>query len=269
MWIDSHCHLDCLQGDLEPYLERAAAAGVEQMLTIGTDLPSSRRAVDLAARYPQVRAVVGIHPTEAQTFTDRIARAIEDLAGAGEVVAVGEVGLDYHWDRATPRAQEAALRAQIDIARRVGKPLVLHVREAMDQVLALLTQVAAPAGTVFHCFSGNPAQAAAALALGGYISFAGNLSYKSAGTLRESARGVPLDRLLVETDSPYLAPVPFRGKSNEPAWVAHVGAALAAALDRPEQEIARATSRNAARIFRLNDQASGFSSNPKEQELMQ
>lgn len=251
MWTDTHCHLDSLEGDLGPYLDRAAAAGVTRLVTIGTDLANSTRAVELATQYPQVRAVVGIHPTEATGFGPEAATRIEELGTHPRVVAIGEIGLDYHWDYSTPADQDVAFRAQINIAKRLSKPLVLHIRDAMPEVLALLQEVGPPEGLVFHCFSGDAAQAATALGLGGYISFAGNVTYKSAEPLREAARSVPLDRLLVETDSPYLAPVPFRGKKNEPAYVAHVGAALAGTLGIPSEELAGLTTANASRVFGL------------------
>lgn len=251
MWTDTHCHLDSLVGDLGPYLERAAAAGVTRLVTIGTDLQNSARALELAVEYPQVWAVVGIHPTEATGFGPETAARIEKLGGHPRVVAIGEVGLDYHWDYSTPADQDGAFRAQIDVAKRLGNPVVLHVRDAMPEVLALLQEVGPPQGLVFHCFSGDAAQAVCAVSLGGYISFAGNVTYKNAEPLREAARSVPLDRLLVETDSPYLAPVPFRGRKNEPAYVAHVGAALAATLGIPPEDLAAATTANAARVFGL------------------
>lgn len=250
MWTDTHCHLDSLEGDLGPYFERAAAGGVTRLVTVGTDLQGGARAVELATQYPQVWAVVGIHPTEATGFSPETAARIEELGAHEKVVAIGEVGLDYHWDYSTPADQDVAFRAQINIAKRLSKPLVLHIRDAMPQVLALLQEVGPPEGLVFHCFSGDTVQAATALDLGGYLSFAGNVTYKSAESLREAARSVPLDRLLVETDSPYLAPVPFRGKKNEPAYVAHVGAALAATLGIPPKELAAATTANANAVFR-------------------
>lgn len=251
MWVDSHCHLDHLEGELGPYLERAAGAGVTRLVTIGTNLESSRRAVELACAHSGVWAVVGVHPTEVKGFSDSVVGAVEKLAGHDRVLAIGEVGLDYHWDTTTPQEQDVAFRAQIDVAKRLGKPLVLHIREAMEQTLSLLTEVGPPRGLVFHCFSGTGDQAARALDLGGVISFAGNVSYKNAEGLREAVRSVPIDRLLVETDSPYLTPIPFRGKKNEPAYIAHVGAAVALALGRPVEEVAAATTATAARVFGL------------------
>ncbi|HEX2177968.1 MAG TPA: TatD family hydrolase, partial [Actinomycetota bacterium] len=249
---DSHCHLDSLEGDLDEALQRAASAGVGTMITIGTDLPSSREAVRIASAHPEVYATVGIHPYDAEDFDEVVGAEIELLAGDPRVVAVGEVGLDFYRDHSSPAAQHRAFKAQIALAKRLGKPMVLHIREAFPQVIAQLEEAGPPETLIFHCFSGGAAEAEVAVGMGGFVSFAGNVSYKTAETLREAARVVPLDRLLVETDSPYLSPVPHRGKPNEPRNVADVGAALAAATGRPVEEIAEATTGNARRAFRLN-----------------
>lgn len=251
MWIDSHCHLDSLEGDLKPALERAAAAGVSALITIGTDLPSSREAVKLASQHDVVFATVGIHPYDAEDFDGPTGAEIEQLAAADRVVAIGEVGLDFYRDLATPQAQHLAFKAQIELAKRLDKPVVLHIRDAFPQVVAQLTEAGPPETLIFHCFGGGAPEARQAVDMGGYVSFAGNVSYKTAENLREAARVVPLDRLLVETDSPYLAPVPHRGKPNEPRNVADVGAAVAAATSRTAEEIAEATTANARRAFRL------------------
>jgi TatD DNase family protein len=252
IWIDSHCHLDSLEGDLDEALQRAASAGVGTMITIGTDLPSSREAVRIASEHPEVYATVGIHPYDAEDFDEVVGAEIELLAGDPRVVAVGEVGLDFYRDHSSPEAQQRAFEAQIALAKRLDKPMVLHIREAFPQVIAQLEEASPPGTLIFHCFSGGAAEAEVAVGMGGFVSFAGNVSYKTAETLREAARVVPLDRLLVETDSPYLSPVPHRGKPNEPRNVADVGAALAAATGRPVEEIAEATAGNARKAFRLN-----------------
>lgn len=252
IWIDSHCHLDSLEGDLDEALQRAASAGVGTMITIGTDLPSSREAVRIASAHRGVYATVGIHPYDAEDFDEVVGAEIELLAGDPRVVAVGEVGLDFYRDHSSPEAQQRAFQAQIALAKRLDKPMVLHIREAFPQVIAQLEEAGPPETLIFHCFAGGAAEAEVAVAMGGFVSFAGNVSYKTAGTLREAARVVPLDRLLVETDSPYLSPVPHRGKPNEPRNVADVGAALAAATGRPVEEIAEATAGNARKAFRLN-----------------
>ncbi|MEX2551505.1 MAG: TatD family hydrolase [Actinomycetota bacterium] len=250
-WVDTHCHLDSLNGDLAAFLERAWNAGVEHLVTIGTDPESSRTAIGLAERHDRVWAAVGVHPHDAENFNGDAADAIEEMAGHDRVVAVGEVGMDFYRDYAGAEAQDRTFRAQIQVAKRVNKPMVMHIRDAFDEVLAVLGEVGPPERLIFHCFSGNVANARQALRLGGYVSFAGNVSYRNAEPLRDAARAVPLDRLLVETDSPYLAPHPHRGKPNEPSYVPKVGAALAAALGQPVEEVAEATSANARRVFAL------------------
>ena len=251
-WIDTHCHLDSLEGDLDQSLRRAAEAGVEAMITIGTDLPTSHDAVRLAAELDGVYATVGIHPYDAEDFDERTGAEIEALAQKSRVVAIGEVGLDFYRDHASRDAQQRTFAAQIELAKRLGKPLVMHIRDAFWEVVDQLGEVGPPSTLIFHCFSGGAREAVEAVGIGGYVSFAGNISYKSAESLREAARIVPLDRLLVETDSPYLSPVPHRGKPNEPRNVADVGAAVAAATSRSLEEIARATTANARTAFGLD-----------------
>jgi TatD DNase family protein len=253
-WVDSHCHLDSLDdaGVLEGAVERARAAGVAGMVTVGTDLETSRRCVELAGSTPGVWATVGVHPYDAKGFGPAELAEVVRLAGAPKVVAIGEVGLDYHRDHSSRDDQHRAFRAQIRAAKDLGKALVLHVRDALDDAFGVLAEEGPPERLVYHCFSGGAEVARRAVELGGHGSFAGKVSYRSAGMLREAARAVPLERLLVETDSPYLAPVPHRGKPNEPAFVVAVGAALASASGRPVDEIGQATASNAGTVFRLN-----------------
>lgn len=252
IWVDSHCHLDSLETPLPGALQRAGEAGVAAMVTIGTDLPSSKEAIRLASQHPQVYATVGIHPHDAEDFDEVVGAEIERLAAAPKVVAIGEVGLDFYREHAGPAAQHRAFAAHIALAKRLNLPMVMHIREAFDQVVEQLDEAGAPSQLIFHCFSGGAPEARRAVEMGGYVSFAGNVSYKNAENLREAAREIPLDRLLVETDSPYLSPIPHRGKPNEPRNVADVGAALAAALGRPVEEIAEATTANARRVFGLS-----------------
>jgi TatD DNase family protein len=251
IWVDSHCHLDSLEGNLAGALNRATEAGVTTMVTIGTDLPSSREAVRLASEHPGVYATVGIHPYDAEDFDEVVGSEIESLATEPRVVAIGEVGLDFYREHASPESQHRAFAAQIELARRLDLPMVMHIREAFPQVIEQLDQAGAPGTLIFHCFSGGAPEARIAVEMGGYVSFAGNVSYKNAETLREAARAVPLDRLMVETDSPYLSPMPHRGKPNEPRNVADVGAAVAAALGLSVEEIAGATTANAMQAFRI------------------
>jgi TatD DNase family protein len=250
-WIDSHCHLDALGEDLPDVLARAAEAGVEAMVTVGCDLESSASSVALASRHAEVWATVGIHPHEAAGYGERELAELCSLAERDKVAAIGEIGLDYYRDLSPRDAQRSAFRSQLEVAKRLGLPVVLHVRDAHDDVFAILDEVGPPEGLVFHCFSGGPEEVRAALDRGGCISFAGNVSFKKAESLREAASLVPLHRLLVETDSPYLAPVPHRGKRNEPAFVTFVGSALAEACGRNVDEISQATAATARRVFRL------------------
>ena len=254
-WIDAHCHLDDVgRGDpaaVASAVERARAAGVETMVTIGTDLATSRAAVAIAGSRDEVWAAVGVHPHEASAMDGATLSDIADLAEHPKVVAIGEIGLDYFRDLSPRDLQRGAFREQLALAAALGMAVVIHMRDAHDDVFAILAEAGPPERLVFHCFSGGPEDARRGLDLGGYISFAGNVSYRSAGVLRDAAAAVPPDRLLVETDSPYLAPMPHRGKPNEPALLPAVGAAIAAAVGRPVEEIAAATAANAKRVFGL------------------
>jgi TatD DNase family protein len=248
-WVDSHCHLQSVSGDPGDVLARARDAGVEWVVCVGTDLATSREGVALARAYPQqVRATVGLHPHEASRLDDEW-DALVDLVDAPEVVAVGECGFDLYYEHSPRAAQEAAFRAQIRLAHERDLTLVIHSRDAWDDTFRVLGDERPPRRTVFHCFTGGPHEAHVALGLGAALSFSGIVSFPSAGDLRDAAAATPVERLLVETDAPYLAPVPHRGRENEPAFVAAVGAALAAARDEPAERVAGVTSANAARLF--------------------
>jgi TatD DNase family protein len=255
--IDTHAHLDDerFAADLPAVLERAAAAGVTHTLTIGIDLPTSRAAVELAGRFPQLRAVVGIQPNHVAeagpTDWDEVVKLAETAAN---VVAVGESGLDRYWDRAPFPVQEDYFARHLALARRLGKPIVIHCREAEQDVVRVLREEFAahgPVRGVMHSFSGDTAVALECMQLGLHISFAGMVTYKNAENLRQVAAEVPLDRLLVETDSPYLAPVPVRGKRNEPAFVRHTAECVAKARGVSADEVCAATTRNARELFGL------------------
>ncbi len=217
-------------------------------MCVGTDLASSREAVGLAARHPDVRATVGLHPHDASRLDDEW-EALEALAARPEVVGVGEAGFDLHYNHSPLDAQDAAFRAQIRLAGRAGKALVIHTREAWDDTFAVLDAEGLPGRTVFHCFTGGPAEAERALGLGAYLSFSGIVTFRNAEDLRAAAAVTPMDRMLVETDSPYLAPVPHRGRENEPAYVGLVVAGLAAATGRAVEEVAAATTATARAVF--------------------
>ncbi len=259
MLIDSHTHLDDARydADREQMLARARDAGVETLITIGCDLATSQAAVGLADRYPSVYATVGVHPHEAQHVGDTWYVELQRLGRHPRVVAYGEIGLDYHYNHSPPHLQRARFREQIGVARELRLPLVIHTREAQqDTVTILKEERARDVGGVFHCFSGDAWLAKEALALGFFLSFSGVVTFRNADMLRDIITWVPLDRILVETDCPYLTPVPHRGKRNEPAYVRHVAETVAAAKsqERPItiEEISRITSDNARKLFRID-----------------
>ncbi len=248
VWIDSHCHLQSISGGADAAIERARAAGVVAMVCVGTDLETSREAVELAARHPDVHATVGLHPHDASRFADEWVE-LAALASRENVVAVGEAGFDYHYRHSPADAQEHAFRAQIRLARELDRALVIHSREAWEPTFTVLEEEGTPAGTVFHCFTGGPGEARRALDLGASLSFSGIVSFPNAHDVRAAAAETPLERLLVETDAPYLAPAPHRGRENEPALVVAVGHALAGVVARPVEEVATATAAVAERAF--------------------
>jgi TatD DNase family protein len=251
-WVDSHCHLgwEGAEDDPDTTVEQARQAGVEALVCVGTDLASSRRAVEFADRHPEVRATVGLHPHDASRLGeewDALVALARDRADV--VVGIGEGGFDFYYEHSDRGAQEAAFRAQVDLARDLDRALVVHSRDAWDDTFRVLTDAGVPPRTVFHCFTGGPDEARRALDLGAYVSFSGIVSFKNADDVRAAAAVVPLDRMLVETDAPYLAPVPHRGRPNRPAWVVDVGTALATAVGRPVEEVAAATRRNTRAVF--------------------
>lgn len=254
--IDSHAHVDGpeFDGDRDEVLARARAAGVRRMIVIGAvgEPDSAERAVALAERDPDVFATVATHPHDAGRMTDDWWAVHERLASHPRVVAIGETGLDFYYDHSDRAAQAAAFRRFVALARTVDKPVVCHVRDAHPEALAILTETgAADLGVIIHCFTGTPEDAAAYVALGCYVSFSGIVTYKNAQPIRDAVGRVPLDRLLVETDCPYLAPVPKRGQRNEPAFVTHTAAVVAAAAGIDFATLAAITVANTSRIFRL------------------
>jgi TatD DNase family protein len=247
--VDSHCHLEMID-DPAAAVAVARAAGVAQLVTIGIDLASSRQAIGLAAGTPGVYATVGLHPHEAHLMDDAYLAELEELATRPRVVAIGEAGLDFYRDLSPREDQRRAFSAQIALARRAGLPLVVHVREAGDEAMAQLAAEAGDLTVVMHCYS-LPEYVDECNERGYYASFAGNVTYKNAAGLREAAARVRADRLLVETDAPFLAPVPNRGNSNVPAWVAHTAALVAEVRGVPADELAALTTANARRVFGL------------------
>jgi TatD DNase family protein len=248
IWTDTHCHLDMIEDDPASVLERASRVGVRTVITIGTDIPSSRKAVELSSLHEGVWAVVGVHPHDASSLDDDAFAVIDRLSGDPKVVGIGEIGLDYYRDLSPRDDQREAFRMQLHLANRLSKTVVIHLRDAYEDVFSILSDET-PARLVFHCFSGGQVELSRALELGGYISFAGNVSYKKADEMRRAAADVPLEKLLVETDSPFLAPMRHRGKPNEPALVAKVGEFLAQLRGVDVKELAAITTANAGRVF--------------------
>ncbi|HEY2430418.1 MAG TPA: TatD family hydrolase [Acidimicrobiales bacterium] len=251
-WTDSHCHV-AYDGVGLDAVARAAASGVTRVVAIGTDVETSREAIAAARACRDqglaVWATVGLHPHDAAVGV----AGLDLLLDEPEVVAVGECGLDYHYEHSPRADQLTAFAAQVEMAEAAEQALVVHTREAWDDTFSVLDSVGVPERTVIHCFSGGPDEARRCLDRGAYLSFSGIVTFKNAGDVREAAALCPLDRLLVETDAPYLAPVPHRGKGNEPAWVALVGAAVAEVRGVDTEVVETATWANAAVVFRLED----------------
>jgi TatD DNase family protein len=253
MLVDSHCHLDFLakDGDLDQIVARARAAGVTRMVTICTKLSEFDRVKAIAARYDDVSCSVGVHPHEAEEEGQGAPDRLIELAADPLVVGIGETGLDFYYEHSPRAAQEASFRAHAQAARATGLPLIVHSRDADQETVRLREEYAEGAFTgVIHCFTAGHALAEAALELGFYISLAGVVTFKKAEALRETAAAVPLERLLVETDAPYLAPVPKRGKRNEPAFVVHTAERLAEIKGVAPEDLARITTENFHRLFR-------------------
>jgi TatD DNase family protein len=258
MLIDTHTHLDDARynDDREAIITRARDAGVEAFVTIGCDLTTSQAAVALAEQYPFVYASIGVHPHEVKHILDSWYGEFRRLAQRQKVVAYGEIGLDYHYNHSPPREQRQRFREQIQLARELNLPVIIHTREAQEDTITILKEEnASEVGGVFHCFSGDAWLAKDALDLGFYLSFSGILTFHNATMLREIAKTAPLDRLLIETDCPYLTPLPHRGKRNEPAYVSFVAQKLAEIhADAPGmsvETIGRITTQNAKRLFKI------------------
>ena len=253
MLVDHHCHLDSpdFAADLDGVVGRARSAGVGMIVTISTRIARLADTLKIAEAYPNVFCSVGTHPHEAHTELDVPVEEIVRLAQHPKIVAIGEAGLDYHYDKSPREAQAQGFRKQIAAAQATGLPLVIHAREADADVAAILEAEMArkPFSAVLHCFTSGPELARRALDLGLYISLSGVLTFKKSEALREIAAGVPLDRLLVETDAPYLAPGKFRGKRNEPAYVVETARELARVKGVAEAEIARVTTENFFRLY--------------------
>ena len=244
-WTDDHCHLP--EDGWEQVVADAHAAGVERLVDVGTDVESSRAALARGRMTDGVWATAGVHPHEARHGIEGLAELLVDPA----CVAVGECGFDFHYDHSPRDTQRSVFAAQVALAHEHDLALVIHTREAWEETFDVLDAEGVPDRTVFHCFSGGPDEAMACLGRGAHLSFSGIVSFPSADDLRAAAALCPLDRVLVETDSPYLAPIPHRGKRNQPAWVVDVGAALAEPMGVSVDQLATATWENAERVYRL------------------
>jgi TatD DNase family protein len=251
--IDSHCHLDFpdFAEEIEAVVARAGAAGVEQLITISTRVAHGARLVALAERFAQVYFTIGTHPHQAAEEAETDAAAIRAFAVHPKCVGIGEAGLDYHYNYAPRDVAAKVFRAQIGLARALDLPLVIHARDADDDVAAILVEEMGKGAfkAVLHCFTSSRALAQTGLALGLYVSFSGVLTFKNSQELRDIARDMPIDRLLVETDAPFLAPIPHRGKRNEPSFVTETARVLAQLKDIDHETIAAATRANTLRLF--------------------
>lgn len=250
--VDTHAHLDSGQfrDEIDGIITRAEENGVTTILTVGCDLASSRASIELAQRYENVWASVGIHPHDALTVNDETLAELKEMAGHARVVAIGEIGLDFFRDRSPRETQRSAFRAQLRLARDVGKPVIIHDRDAHEEIVAILREEGvSEVGGVMHCFSGDLAMAREAISMGLFISFAGPLTYPANHALRSVAAGLPIDVMLLETDCPYLSPQPWRGKRCEPGYVRTTAEELAGIKGLTLDDVARITSLNAFRLF--------------------
>ncbi|MCH4072187.1 TatD family hydrolase [Pseudoramibacter sp.] len=258
MFVDTHCHLDdpAFEEDLDAVIGRAREQGIAWILDPGTTVATSERAAALARQYDTVYAAVGIHPEDCADASAEDLDQIENLAQREKVLAIGEIGLDYHWDENPPKAQQKAIFArQLEMAGALGLPVIIHDRDAHGASVDLVKSSAfnPDAGGVFHCYSGSVETARILLDRGFYLGFDGPITFKNNKKSPEVVAFAPLDRLLIETDSPYMAPVPHRGKRNEPAFVADIAAKMAEIKNLPVEKIAEATTANAKRLFHLEE----------------
>jgi len=251
--VDSHCHLDDEQfaADRDAAIERARAAGIERMLAIGTGSgpPDLEAGIRLAGQHTFIFATVGVHPHDAAKATPETFERMAELTRHPKVLAIGEIGLDYHYDFSPPDLQRSVFATQLVLSAKAQKPIVIHTREAWDDTFAIIREHGLPNGGIMHCFTGGPGEAEQALKLGFHLSFGGILTFPKADDVRKSAVLTPENRLLVETDAPYLAPQPLRGKRNEPSFVTHTAAMLATLKGISNEELARTTTDNFFRLF--------------------
>lgn len=249
MIIDTHAHLEMIEG-VSQVIQRARDAGLEKIVAVSSDIESSKRTVEIASDSPMVFAAVGIHPHEASGATDESLMEIERLAKGQKVVGIGETGLDYHYMHSPREVQKDSFRKQIDIAKRLNLPLIVHVREAHEDTIQIIREENAwEVMGIIHCFTGNYEWAKRYIDEGFYISFSGIITFKNAEEIRDAARRIPIERMLIETDSPYLAPAPFRGRKNEPAYIKHVVEKIAEIRGVSAEKIEEETTNNAKNLF--------------------
>lgn len=254
MLIDTHAHLNSEKflDAIDETVARAHQAGIERIVVVGFDRETNRDAIKLADQYENIFAVVGWHPVDAIDFTEEDLQEIERLAGHEKVVAIGEMGLDYYWDKSPKEIQDEVFRKQIRLAKQLELPIVVHNRDATEDLMRILDEEgASEVGGIMHCFSGSVETAMKCIDMNFYISFAGPVTFKNAKQPKEVALNVPLDRILIETDCPYLAPHPHRGKQNEPAYVSLVAEEIATIKGLTYEEVAEATTDNAKRLLRM------------------
>ncbi|MGE1165120.1 TatD family hydrolase [Peribacillus simplex] len=255
MLFDTHVHVNAEQfnEDLDDVIERAKEAGVNNMVVVGFDQPTIIRAMELIETYDFMYAAVGWHPVDAIDMTEKDLQWIEELSNHPKVVAIGEMGLDYHWDKSPKDVQMEVFRKQIRLAKKVGLPIIIHNREATADIVNILKEEAASeVGGIMHCFSGSAETALECINMNFYISLGGPVTFKNAKKPKEVAAAVPLDRLLIETDCPYLAPHPYRGKRNEPSYVKLVAEQIAEIKQLTIEEVSQATTENAKKLFGIN-----------------
>jgi TatD DNase family protein len=256
MLFDTHVHLNAEQyeDDLQEVINRALEKGVQNMVVVGFDEPTIKKAIQIAETYDFIYASVGWHPVDAVDMTDEHLAWIEELAQHPKVVALGEMGLDYHWDKSPKEVQKDVFRRQIRLARKVNLPIIIHNRDATEDVVTILKEEhVEEVGGIMHCFTGSIEVAKQCMDMNMYISFGGPVTFKNAKKPKEVATDLPLDKLLIETDCPYLTPHPFRGKRNEPGYVSYVAEQIAELKGITYEELADITTANAKKLFGIND----------------
>ncbi|WP_342495884.1 TatD family hydrolase [Bacillus sp. FSL K6-0994] len=255
MLFDTHAHLNAEQynKDLEQVIERAKSEKVEKIVVVGFDRPTITRAMELIEEYDFIYAAIGWHPVDAIDMTDEDLAWIKDLSQHEKVVAIGEMGLDYYWDKSPKDVQKEVFRRQIALAKEVKLPIVIHNRDATEDVVTILKEEgAAEVGGIMHCFTGSLETAKECMEMNFYISFGGPVTFKNAKKPKEVVKEIPSDKLLIETDCPYLTPVPFRGKRNEPSYVKYIAEQIAELREISFEELAELTTKNAKKVFRIN-----------------